>query len=160
MDRRKFVTHAGLAGAAGLLTACGGSAGTGTAECKDGTAAAKAIEWKMVTAWPRDFPGLGTGANRLAEYITRLSNGRLSIKVYGSNELVPAFEVVDALHELPADFRQVVVLADLEGMSYRDIADRVGCPMGTVMSRLARARTKLAQAFTRRFGTALSEEMP
>jgi TRAP-type mannitol/chloroaromatic compound transport system substrate-binding protein len=51
----------------------------------------------MVTTWPRDFPGLGTGANRLAEMIGRLSNGRLSVKVYGGNELVPPFEVFDAV---------------------------------------------------------------
>ncbi len=55
------------------------------------------IEWKMVTAWPKNFPGLGTGAAFLADAITRMSGGRLSVKVYGSGELVPAFEVFDAV---------------------------------------------------------------
>jgi hypothetical protein len=40
----------------------------------------------MVTTWPRDFPGLGQGANRLTEIIGRMSNGRLKIKVYGGGE--------------------------------------------------------------------------
>ena len=79
MDRRKFVTTAALAGAAGTLAACGGgtdSAGAASvADCPEGQDALEPIEWKMVTAWPRDFPGLGTGANKLAEYIDRLSNG-------------------------------------------------------------------------------------
>jgi len=51
----------------------------------------------MVTAWPRDFPALGTGANRLAERIGQMSGGRLNVKVYGGNELVPPFEVFDAV---------------------------------------------------------------
>ncbi len=96
MDRRKFVSTTALAGAAGALAACGGAAPEST-ECSSGEAQAKPIEWKMVTAWPRDFPGLGTGANRLAEYIGRLSNGRLTVKVYGGGELVPPFEVFDAV---------------------------------------------------------------
>ncbi len=78
MDRRKFVTTTGLAGAAGLLTACSpqGSGSTGTQESN--AASGKTFQWKMVTTWPRDFPGLGTGANKLAESIERLSNGRLT----------------------------------------------------------------------------------
>jgi RNA polymerase sigma-70 factor, ECF subfamily len=47
-------------------------------------------------------------------------------------------EVAAALADLPPDFRTVVLLADLEGYSYREIADLVECPLGTVMSRLAR----------------------
>jgi len=97
MHRRKFVTTATLAGAAGALTACGGpSPGGAAADCGPG-ADVEPIEWKMVTAWPRDFPGLGTGANRLAEYIGRLSGGRLTVKVYGGGELVPPFEAFDAV---------------------------------------------------------------
>jgi RNA polymerase sigma-70 factor, ECF subfamily len=45
-----------------------------------------------------------------------------------------------ALESLPAEFREVVVLRELEGMSYKEIADALGVPMGTVMSRLARGR--------------------
>ncbi len=95
MDRRKFVQAAGLAGAAGVLAAC--QRETAAVGCTDGEAGAQQFEWKMVTAWPRDFPGLGTGAANLATYIERLSNGRLTVKVYGGNELVPPFEVFDAV---------------------------------------------------------------
>lgn len=53
--------------------------------------------WKMVTAWPKNFPGLGTGANYLAQSIETLSEGRISVKVYGAGELVPAYEVFDTV---------------------------------------------------------------
>ena len=48
-----------------------------------------------------------------------------------------------AIEELPVDFREVIVLRDLEGLSYKDIAAIVGIPIGTVMSRLARGRGRL-----------------
>jgi TRAP-type mannitol/chloroaromatic compound transport system substrate-binding protein len=54
-------------------------------------------KWKMVTTWPKNFPGLGTGANHLARMITEMSGGRISVKVYGAKELVPDFEVFDAV---------------------------------------------------------------
>ena len=54
-------------------------------------------KWKMVTTWPKNFPGLGTGANNLAKLITEMSGGRIELKVYGAKELVPAFEVFDAV---------------------------------------------------------------
>lgn len=52
-------------------------------------------------------------------------------------------EVKQALGDLPQEFRHVVVLADLYGLSYREIARRLSCPMGTVMSRLYRGRRLL-----------------
>jgi RNA polymerase sigma-70 factor (ECF subfamily) len=52
-------------------------------------------------------------------------------------------EVVAALRDLPEDFRRVVMLADLQGLSYREIAEKLDCPLGTVMSRLYRARRQL-----------------
>ena len=48
-----------------------------------------------------------------------------------------------AIEELPADFREVVVLRELEGLSYKEIAEVIGTPIGTVMSRLARGRERL-----------------
>jgi RNA polymerase sigma-70 factor (ECF subfamily) len=45
-----------------------------------------------------------------------------------------------AIDDLPPEFRLVVLLADVEGLTYQEIADTVGCPMGTVMSRLHRGR--------------------
>ena len=59
-----------------------------------------------------------------------------------------AIESVDeALGELPAEYREVIVLRELEGLAYKEIADVVGAPIGTVMSRLARARRRLAAWF-------------
>ena len=59
-----------------------------------------------------------------------------------------------ALEELPAVFREVLVLRELEGMSYKEIADVSSVSLGTVMSRLARARTRLRQAL----GASLGKE--
>jgi RNA polymerase sigma-70 factor (ECF subfamily) len=50
-----------------------------------------------------------------------------------------------ALEQLPPDFREVIVLRELEGLSYKEIAAVVHVPIGTVMSRLARARERLLQ---------------
>jgi len=52
--------------------------------------------------------------------------------------------VARALEDLPEEFRAVLLLADVEGLTYREVADAVGCPMGTVMSRLHRARKAVA----------------
>jgi len=61
------------------------------------------LEWKMVTSWPKNSPGVGQSANRIAQRITDLSGGRLTIKVYGANELVPAFGVFDAVAQGTAE---------------------------------------------------------
>jgi TRAP-type mannitol/chloroaromatic compound transport system substrate-binding protein len=53
--------------------------------------------WRMVTTWPKNFPGLGVGAQRLADRITAASGGRLTVQVYASGELVPALQAIDAV---------------------------------------------------------------
>ena len=85
MKRRDFIKGFGA-----------GTALAGIGATRLGHAATK-IKWKMVTTWPKNFPGLGTGANNLAKLITEMSGGRLEVKVYGAKELVPAFEVFDAV---------------------------------------------------------------
>ena len=55
------------------------------------------MQWRLVTTWPKSYPGLGTGADLLGDIITRGSDGRLSIKVHGAKEIVPAFESLDAV---------------------------------------------------------------
>lgn len=57
-------------------------------------------------------------------------------------------EVSAALRALAPGYRQVVMLADLDGLSYKEIARRLNCPMGTVMSRLHRARRQLGDALS------------
>ncbi len=49
-------------------------------------------------------------------------------------------EIIEALDQVPVDFRMVVILADIQSFSYKEIAEIVGCPVGTVMSRLFRGR--------------------
>ena len=56
--------------------------------------------------------------------------------------------VKDLLEELPPEFREAIVLRELEGMSYKEIASVAGVPVGTVMSRLARARERLQLQLT------------
>ena len=80
-------------------------AGCAVSSCKEDSEVAqtqnvnstKTYEWKMITTWPKNFPGLGTGAEFLARTINEMSNGRIKIKVYGAGEIVPAFEIFDAV---------------------------------------------------------------
>lgn len=101
MKRREFLEKAGLvvgtAAATTLLSACGDDAQQAASTTAAPTAPAETIKWKMVTTWPKNFPGLGTGANNLAEKINQLSGGRMEVKVYGAGELVPALEIFDAV---------------------------------------------------------------
>ena len=87
MKRREFVKSLG----AGSLAVGAAVAGAPVAMAAD------QIKWKMVTTWPKNFPGLGTGANNLAKLITERSGGRLEVKVYGAKELVGALEIFDAV---------------------------------------------------------------
>ena len=54
----------------------------------------------------------------------------------------------EALTELPAEYREALVLREMEQLSYQEIADIAGIPLGTVMSRLSRARQRLLQALS------------
>lgn len=86
MDRRHFIGTAGAAAGALIPGSNARAATTGTRET---------IEWRMVTTWPKGFPGLGTGANYFADLVGRLSAGRMRVKVYGAGELVDAFGTFD-----------------------------------------------------------------
>ena len=91
MKRREFV--------GGLAAAASAAACTSESQrCADGVAqSAETFEWSCVTSWPPRYPGLGIAVDNLAERVEKASNGRLKIKVYGGGELVPAFEVFDAV---------------------------------------------------------------
>jgi RNA polymerase sigma-70 factor (ECF subfamily) len=67
--------------------------------------------------------------------------------------------VRDAFQELPVEFREVLVLREMEELSYKEIAHVVDLPLGTVMSRLARGRKKLQALFIRRTGKEASVEL-
>ena len=90
MKRRDLVS--GLAGAA-ALTACARE----PAEPGAGAQSQERFNWKLVTTWPPNFPGLGTGVNTLVRYIEQMSAGRIRITIYAAGELIPALEVFDAV---------------------------------------------------------------
>jgi TRAP-type mannitol/chloroaromatic compound transport system substrate-binding protein len=56
-------------------------------------------EWRMATTWPDKFPGIGTGAERLARRISEMSEGRLTVVVYSQGKLVPPFGTFDAVSQ-------------------------------------------------------------
>ncbi|MCY4044854.1 MAG: TRAP transporter substrate-binding protein [Cellvibrionales bacterium] len=69
----------------------------------DASLHAGTIEWKMVTSWPKGFPGLGTAPEYFAEQVNTMSGGRLHIKVFAAGELVPALGVFDAVSKGSAE---------------------------------------------------------
>ena len=94
MKRRRFI---GQAAAGALLGASAVGCSESQKEAPTNNSNGKKYRWKMVTSWPKNLPGLGLGAEYLAETIGKLSGGQLTVKVYGAGELVPAFEVFDAV---------------------------------------------------------------
>lgn len=83
MTRRMLISGAGL-GFAGAIAA-------------PRVARAATQRWRMVTSWPKRLPGPGMSAERVAERIRALSGGRIEINVSAAGEVVPAFEVLDAV---------------------------------------------------------------
>lgn len=75
-----------------MLSACGGAA-----EQSGEVDFSQRYDWKLVTAWPKNFPGLGTTPELFADMVEEMSGGRMRIRVYGADELVPAMEVFDAV---------------------------------------------------------------
>ena len=84
MITRRTLARCGALGLAGTLAA-------------PRIARAQTRRWRMVTSWPRRLPGPGMSAERVAERIAALSGGRLQVTVHAAGELVPAFEVLDAI---------------------------------------------------------------
>ncbi len=55
------------------------------------------FNWRLVTSWPKNYPGLGMAPERIADLVEEMSNGQMTITVYGAEEQVPAFGVFDAV---------------------------------------------------------------
>lgn len=87
-DRRRFLKGAAL-----------GGAGAAAAAFPAPAISQGRIQWRMVTTWPKNFPGVGTAANRIAARISEMSDGRFEVKVFGAGEFVPAFEVFDTVRQ-------------------------------------------------------------
>lgn len=111
MDRRSILKTGLTAGAAlgaAALAACNkkdDASATATAAAA-GVAPAvtqQRFEWRMVTTWPKNFPGLGVGAEKLASRITEMSGGRLTVRVFSAGELVPPLQALDAVIEGTAE---------------------------------------------------------
>lgn len=85
LKRRAFLAHAG------------GGAALAAATFPAPALAKGKRRLKMVTTWPKNFPGLGTSAERLAQRISEISGGEITVKVYAGGELVPPFESFDAV---------------------------------------------------------------
>ena len=66
----------------------------------------------------------------------------------------------EAIQELPVEFREALVMRELEGLSYKEMADIANLPLGTVMSRLARARRQLRHVLTKRMAGKESDDLP
>ena len=94
MDRRSFLKKAGIAG---------GAASVAAATFPMPAIAQGNQELKMVTTWPKNFPGLGTGAQRCADRITAMTDGRITVNLFAAGELVPPFESFDAVSTGTAD---------------------------------------------------------
>ncbi|MGP9789716.1 TRAP transporter substrate-binding protein [Roseinatronobacter sp. NSM] len=86
MDRRSFLKTSALGGGAAAATSLAAPA-----------VAQGRMTWRMVTTWARNFPGLGTGAQRVADRITAASGGRLTIELFAAGEVVPALQSLDAV---------------------------------------------------------------
>ncbi|MBQ1203164.1 MAG: TRAP transporter substrate-binding protein [Loktanella sp.] len=86
MDRRSFIRTSALGGTAAAAASLAAPA-----------VAQGRITWRMVTTWPRNFPGLGTGAQRVADRITAASDGALTVEVFAAGEVVPALQSLDAV---------------------------------------------------------------
>ena len=84
-SRRKFIKAAAATGVAAVAAS----------SLAAPAVAADRVEIAMVTTWPRDFPGLGTGAQRFAQRISDLSDGRIQVTYYAANERVKAFDSFD-----------------------------------------------------------------
>ncbi len=95
INRKQFLKNSILASAGILASSC--------SRDKQHNAPAiitkKRVRWRMVTTWPANFPVLGEGCNKLAEWVEEMSDGNFTIKVYGSGELAPPLETFDAVSD-------------------------------------------------------------
>jgi len=88
MKRRDFFKSAGVS----AVGAAAATAGLATPAIAQGN-----VNWRMVTTWPKNFPGLGVGAQNFADRVGVASGGRLNIQVFAAGEMVPGLQALDAV---------------------------------------------------------------
>jgi RNA polymerase sigma-70 factor, ECF subfamily len=117
----------------------------------DGRAWLLAIVRHTCYTWLQHNRGheLMTGFDEEIHSLDGEAANRETILLYRTNQLL----LRQALEELPVEYREVIILRELEGLSYKEIAAIADLPVGTVMSRLARARKRLQQTLARRLHT-------
>jgi len=124
MDRRSFLRTSALGGTAAAATSLAAPA-----------VAQGRITWRMVTTWPRNFPGLGTGAQRVADRITAASDGALTVQVFAAGEMVPALQSLDAVIDGSAEMSHGAAYYWLN--KSRGAAFFTGVPFGMTSRELA-----------------------
>ena len=78
----------------GIISGCsGGQESSKSANTEE----YKTYKWRLVTSWPKNYPGLGMAPERIADLVEEMSDGQMQITVYGAGEQVPAFGVFDAV---------------------------------------------------------------
>ena len=88
---RKILTFVFLIG---IISGCsGGQESSNSANTEE----YKTYKWRLVTSWPKNYPGLGMAPERIADLVEEMSDGQMQITVYGAGEQVPAFGVFDAV---------------------------------------------------------------
>ncbi len=70
-------------------------------ENKETVSKQETYKWRLVTAWPKNYPGLGMAPERIAQLVEEMSDGQMKITVFGAGEQVPAFGVFDAVSSGP-----------------------------------------------------------
>jgi RNA polymerase sigma factor (sigma-70 family) len=92
------------------------------------------------------------GANELVEFAEEDHSTNAATPESSALQNANAADVRRAIEELPAEFRETLMLREMEELSYKEIADITGVAIGTVMSRLARARQQLRQRLQKQSG--------
>ena len=103
-DRRAFLKVAGAGMVGGVAAACSQEGQSESGADVAAPAVRKSVRTlKMVMSWPRNFPGLGTGAERFAKRLEAISDGRYKVRLFAGGELVHPLKCLDAVQQGTAD---------------------------------------------------------
>lgn len=97
MKKRDFLKKLGTASIIGVPTLAACSSETKDSKDIPNINFNKTYRWKMTTTWPPNFPVVGEGCKMMADWVRKMSGGRMDITVYGGGELIPALEGFDAV---------------------------------------------------------------